>query len=262
MNPITGTALITGASSGIGAEFARQLAAAGHDLFLVARRREKLAQLQTELTTTYGRRVTIYPADLSQPEQIAKLSRQLQHLTPLAFLINNAGFGTMGYLGATDPVKQTEMVNLHVLATMELTQAALPIMRQQRAGHIINVSSIAAFVTGPDNVNYCATKAYLNSFSQSLQLELKGSGVFVQALCPGYTYSEFHDRPEMAGFERRSMPSYLWMSAEEVVRESLDNLDGRKVIVIPGRLYKLMVAGLHSWLVRIPLVMYQRYLGK
>ena len=262
MNRITGTALITGASSGIGAEFARQLAAAGHALILVARRQERLQQFKDELEAEYNIPVTIHPADLAQLEQIAALVAFIQGLDELAILINNAGFGTMGNLGETDSSKQTEMVTLHVLATMELTQAALPKMRQQGSGHIINVSSIAAFVTGPGNVNYCATKAYINSFSRSLQLELKGSGVYVQALCPGYTYSEFHDRPEMDGFERRSMPRYLWMPATDVVRESLAYLGREKVIVIPGLLYKWMVAGLQSWLVRVPLIMYQRYLGK
>ena len=124
------------------------------------------------------------------------------------------------------------------------------------------LSDLAAFVTGPGNVNYCATKAYINSFSESLQLELKGTGVKVQALCPGYTYSEFHDRPEMTGFERTEMPRFLWKSAEFMVADSLANLGGSNVIVIPGMVYKLMVAGLKNPLMRIPLIIYQRFLGK
>ena len=262
MSRMSQLALITGASSGIGAEYARQLAARGCDLIVVARRATKLVQLKEDIESKYGVSVEVCAVDLSEDEGIDRLVARIEALPELHYLINNAGFGTMGNLGETDQTKQAQMVRLHVMATMRLTQAAVPIMRRQKQGYIINVSSIAAFVTGPGNVNYCATKAYLNSFSESLQLEMKGTGVKVQALCPGYTYSEFHDRPEMSDFSRNSMPDFLWKSAEFMVSDSLKQLDSSKVIVIPGTVYKLMVAGLKNPIMRIPLVIYQRFLGK
>ena len=154
--------------------------------------------------------------------------------------MNNAGFGSRGYLYEADPAGQEAMHRLHVLATVRLTQAALPGMVARNRGAIINVASVAGFIQGPGNVSYCATKAWMNSFSEGLAMELAGirSAVTVQALCPGYTYSEFHD---VAGMDRNEVPRSLWMDAAFVVAESLRGLDRGRLFVIPGWRYRLIV---------------------
>ncbi len=236
------SALVTGASSGIGAEYARQLAAGGYRVTLVARREERLTALQQELLDRYGMESDVLPADLSTDAGIDTVVERIRAMDDLTVLVNNAGFGTVGRLVNADPARQTEMVRLHVLATMELTQAALPGMTGRGSGAIINVSSIAAFIHMPGNVNYCATKAYINAFSETLAAELRGTGVQVQALCPGYTVTEFHDSSEYARFDRSRSPSFLWMSPREVVTESLRALERDNVIFVPGLAYKSAVA--------------------
>jgi short-subunit dehydrogenase len=138
------------------------------------------------------------------------------------------------------------MIRVHVIATVTLTRAALPQMIGRGQGAIINVSSIAAFFPSGGGATYTATKAYLNNFSEALAGELDGTGVRVQALCPGFTYSEFHDTAEYEGFDRKQVPGTLWMSADAVVSESLAALDGGRVIVIPGRRYRGIVAAANS----------------
>src|SRR5690242_3832766 len=188
-------ALITGASSGIGATFGRQLAAQGYDLILVARRIDKLEALAAELRSRHGTAADVVAADLTDDADVARVARRLASAPELALLVNNAGFGTRGLFYEADPALQDAMHRLHVLATERLTRAALPGMIERRRGGIINVSSVAAFVQSPSNVSYCATKAWMNSFTEGLWIELRSirSPVVVQALCPGYTWSEFHD---------------------------------------------------------------------
>jgi short-subunit dehydrogenase len=233
------TALVTGASSGIGAEFARQLAAGGYRVMLVARREERLAALQVELRERYGMESDFLVADLSSEDGIAQVAERIRAMDDLTILVNNAGFGTVGRLFKADPERQAEMVRVHVQATAALSQAALPTMVEQARGAIINVSSIAAFARMPGNVNYCATKAYINAFSESLANELRGTGVQVQALCPGYTITEFHDTNEYARFDRSSSPDFLWLSARDVVSQSLHALERDEVIFVPGVLYRI-----------------------
>jgi short-subunit dehydrogenase len=237
-----GLALITGASSGIGAEFARQLAAAGHDLVLVARRQEMLAALAAELTGRYAVRAEVLAADLSSPEDIRRVEEAIRARPDLGVLVNNAGFGTNGHFMAVPIDRSQDMIAVHIIASVRLAHAALPAMVERGRGDIINVSSIAAFFTAAGGATYGATKAYLNVFSEALQVELAGTGVRVQALCPGFTTSGFHDTPAYEGFDRSAIPDRLWMTAESVVRESLESMPKGKVIVIPGRQYKLMAA--------------------
>lgn len=238
-------ALITGASSGIGAEFARQLAAAGFNLVLTARRGDKLAALAAELQTAHPITAEIITADLAQAEDVARLETRMAELK-LAVLVNNAGFGTTGGLLASDLSQQMAMLNVQVTAVMRLCRAALPGMSERGEGVIINVSSISAFYPSPGDVNYPASKAYLNVFSQALQAEVLDYGIIVQALCPGFTVTEFHDTEAMTDFDREKVPSVLWMTAEEVVTTSLHSLNPNRVICIPGRRYQLMVAGTKS----------------
>ena len=238
---------ITGASSGIGEAFARRLAADGFDLTLVARREERLRALADELSAVHDVRVEVLTADLAREEEIERVAAAIRARPDLTLLINNAGFGTRGDFADVPIERHLEMIRVHDVATVALTWAALPGLRARGGGAIINVSSIAAFFPSGGGVTYTATKAYLNNFSEALAAELDGTGVRVQALCPGFTYSEFHDTPEYAGvFDRKQIPDRLWMSAEAVVDESLTALAGNRVIVVPGRQYRAIVATANS----------------
>ena len=235
-------ALITGASSGIGATFAQQLAALGYDLMLVARRADALDRLAGEIRTKHGAAIETIPADLIRDDDVSRICERLASAEGLALLVNNAGFGSRGMFFEADAVQQDAMHRLHVVATERLTRAALPGMVARRAGGIINVASVAAFIQAPGNISYCATKAWMVSFTEGLYMELRrvGSPVAVQALCPGYTYTEFHD---VLGVDRtKIMTKGWWMSADRVVRESLDGLKRGKLLVVPGPRYKVIVA--------------------
>jgi hypothetical protein len=246
-----GTAFITGASSGIGATYARQLAARGYDLIITARREEKLAALAAELRAAHGVAVRVVPADLSVPADIRRLEELIAEQTALDFLINNAGFGVRGRLGDTDVEKQTAMINVHVTSTYRLSHAAVPGMIARGRGAIISVSSIAGFMSNPGAVNYSATKAYINTFSEALAGELRPHGIQVQALCPGFTYSEFHDTPEYDSFSRSAFPSFMWADAEEVVADSLAALGSGPVVFVPGFINKVLAQTTRSRTARI-----------
>jgi short-subunit dehydrogenase len=235
-----GTALITGASSGIGAAFARALAAQGYDLVLVARREDRLRMVAEEVQQKFNVACRVCPADLSHPLHLEWLERKISEIQDLEMLINNAGFGAPGRFAEMEIEKNLAMIQVHILAAVRLCRAALPGMIARRRGSIINVSSIAAFMAGPKNATYSATKGYLNLFSEGLQDELKGTGVRVQALCPGLTDTEFHDRPGYENY-KTEMPGFLWMKAEEVVRESLEALAKSRVICVPGLKNRLLV---------------------
>ncbi len=250
---INGTAVITGASSGIGAAFARALAARGYDLVLVARREERLTALAAELQARHAITAEVLVADLAKHADIERVARHIAGMETLEMLINNAGFGTTGRFFKVDLARHLEMIHVHVVASVRFCHAALPGMVAHGRGAIINLASVAAFLPLVGNATYSATKRFLVTFSQSLQMELAGTGVRVQALCPGFTYSEFHDTPEYARFKRSSIPAFMWMSAEGVVAGSLKALERNRVVYIPGFQNRLIVAlaeggGLASWL--------------
>ena len=235
-------ALVTGASAGIGATFARQLAAEGYDLILVARRLAALGELAATLRAECGVAVETIAADLTRDDDVSRICDRMASEDRLALLVNNAGFGTRGMFFETDAAQQDAMHRLHVLATERLTRAALPGMVARRAGGIINVASVAAFIQAPGNISYCATKTWMVSFTEGLSMELKrmGSPVTAQALCPGYTYTDFH---EVMGVDRRKiMTPGWWMSADSVVAESLRGLKRGKLLVVPGLRYRIIVA--------------------
>ncbi len=234
-------AMVTGASSGIGEVYARRLAARGYRLLLVARRAERLQRLASELGTAEA-----LPADLAADADVERLERRLADEPRLEFLVNNAGFGTMGMFFEADPEGQLAMHRVHVLATMRLTRAALPGMVSRGLGAVVNVSSVAAFFHNPLNVSYCATKAWVNTFTEGVYIELKaiGSPVRAQCLCPGFTYTEFHD---VLNIDRRAIPRPLWMPAGKVVEASLRALERNRLFVIPGWPYRLAVRAQH-WL--------------
>jgi short-subunit dehydrogenase len=230
-----GTALVTGASSGIGKEFACQLASRGFNLCLVARRETLLDSLAKEINSRYGMTALPLVADLSSAAGIEKVESWILSHPGLSMLVNNAGFGAVGNFDKEEINSHLEMIAVHVQATVRLTHASIPGMIARRQGAIINVSSISAIMPLGGNATYGATKAYLNSFSRTLAFELKGSGIKVQALCPGFTHTGFHDTPAFDGTDFRArIPKFMWMDAGRVVRQSLRGLQHNKVIVVPG----------------------------
>jgi len=232
---------ITGASSGIGRVFARKLAPS-HDLLLIARRTELLAALADELAAAHGAVVGWIEADLTQTLDLGKVADRLAAEPELTLLINNAGFGMTGPFWDADPEQLDSMQRLHVMATMRLCHAALPSMLRRNRGAIINVASVASFVRRAGSASYGASKAWVAAFTEALYLDLKKSqsAVTVQALCPGYTYSEFHD---ILGVDRTRLASAaFWMSAELVVDRSLAGLSRGQLYVIPGWRYRVLCA--------------------
>ncbi|MCU0504004.1 MAG: SDR family oxidoreductase [Anaerolineae bacterium] len=227
------TAAVTGASSGIGAAFARKLAALGYDLVLVARRGDRLEALAAELAAAYGIRAEALVADLTDDDDVERVAGAIAAIPNLDLLVNNAGMGAEGRFYQADIGPQVDMIRLHVLASVRLARAALPGMVERGRGGIINVASVAGFMALPEDVNYCATKGYLITFSKALQLELTGAGVRVQALCPGFTHTEFHD--DLREFDKARTPKILWMPAEAVVEASLRGLARGEVVCIPWR---------------------------
>jgi len=232
-------ALITGASSGLGATFARALAVRGYDLVLVARRGERLRALAAELAAAHGARTEALVADLATEAGVAAVEQCIERTEALDLLVNNAGFGTPGRFWEADVAGQEAMHRVHVLATMRLAHAALRHMTARGHGGIINVSSVAGFIQAGSS-SYSATKCWMNSFTEGLHIELKsaGSPVKVQALCPGFTVTEFHDVAQM---DRGKVPEWLWMRAEDVVEASLQGQERGALFVVPGWIYKLIV---------------------
>ncbi|HOG46267.1 MAG TPA: SDR family oxidoreductase [Anaerolineae bacterium] len=236
------TALITGASSGIGAAFARRLAAGGYDVVLVARRAERLAALAGELHERHAIQAQVLAADLAAAAGVAQAEAAIAGMETLDLLVNAAGFGTSGRFARADLARQLEMIQLHVVAAVRLCRAALPGMVARGRGAIINVASVIAFVPTPGNVTYAGTKGFLVAFSETLQAELAGSGVRIQALCPGFTYSEFHDTAEYQRFNRKRIPGALWMTADDVAAGSLRALGRGGVTYVPGLANRVLVA--------------------
>jgi short-subunit dehydrogenase len=233
-----GLAVVTGATAGIGREFAEQLARRGYDLLLVARDRDRLREAAAALGSTHGVGTEAFPADLARDDDVTRVAERIAASPRLALLVNNAGFGTRGRLAEVDPERQAAMVRLHALAPLRLTQAALPVLLRNRAGAVVNVSSVASFIYSAGNANYCATKAYLTTFSEGLAAELAGTGVQAQALCPGFTRTEFHSR--MAEPDR--LPGFAWLSSQAVVEHSLRCLDrGGPTVCIPGLRFRFLV---------------------
>jgi len=236
-----GTALITGASSGIGRAFAEQLAAQGLNLILVARRQELLETFARESRQKYEVDVELIVADLATKQGLRHVEQRISEKNDLIYLINNAGFGIPGLFVDIPLENHLAMLRVHAEATTRFCHAALHGMLAVNQGVLINVSSMAAFLPSPASVMYCATKTYLNTFSIALQKQLRHTHIKVQALCPGYTYSGFHDTPEYAQFNRSKIPKWAWMTSEEVTKRSLQALHHKRVVFVPG-LFNRVVA--------------------
>jgi short-subunit dehydrogenase len=226
-------ALVTGASAGLGVEFARQLSAKGHRLVLAARRKERLEELAKELGN--ARAVEI---DLSKANAAAKLMADTEaHGETVELLVNNAGFGLIGQFAALDAKRQRQMIDLNVGTLTDLCRAVAPGMMERKSGGILNVASIAAFQPGPKMVVYFATKAFVLSLSEALHEELAPFGVKVSCLCPGPTRTEFGD---VAGFGSNILFDRLAMTAADVVKTGLIGLDRNRAVVVPGWVNKVV----------------------
>ncbi len=242
-----GTALITGASAGLGEAYSRALAARGYDLILVARRLDLLENLAAELRSRHGIEAEAFAADLTSEEELERVALRIEQADRLVILVNNAGCAVEGFFVDTDIERQMDVVRLHDLAGMRLARAALPQLIARGAGALIFVSSMGGLFPFPANVTYNASKAFLVSFAQSLALELWRTGVRVQALCPGLTHTSFH---ATMGVDVSQVPEGMWMSADEVVEESLQALEeGRhgRIVFIPGKRNRRL-----GWLLLLP----------
>lgn len=239
------TALVTGASAGLGAEYARQLAAAGTNLILVARRLDRLDELARELASKHGVAADTLPADLATKEGLERVERRIAEEETLDLLVNNAGFGGRAGFVKSEPADHINMVRVHVDATVRLTRAALPGMIARGRGAVINIASVAAF-SPFSGAMYSGTKAFLTQFSENLDGEVRRKGVAVQALCPGMTHTEFH---AVANIDEKIVPKPFWMTAEKVVRISLRRV-GRGVVCVPGGKNKVL-----AFLMRCPLTL-------
>ncbi|MBY8980597.1 MAG: SDR family NAD(P)-dependent oxidoreductase [Candidatus Lokiarchaeota archaeon] len=231
-----GSALITGSSSGIGAEFARQLAQQGFDLILVARRKEKLDALSKTLQEKYSINAEVLVADLSKISDNEQVISKINEIENLDILINNAGFGILGNFLQIELMKYVDMINVHFTSPVMLCHATIPGMAKRKRGVIINTSSIFAIIKDSSLIMYTTTKSALAIFSELLNVKVKGTGIYIQALCPGFTYSEFHDTDTMNGFQRSWYNPEQWMKAEDVVSLSLDAVKSKSVIFIPGEI--------------------------
>jgi short-subunit dehydrogenase len=229
-----GVALVTGASAGIGEEYAKQLASQGFDLILTARRKERLDSLAEELGDQYGIKIEVIQGDLFKSSDVDKISTRIKTIKKLDCLVNNAGFGTdVNFLDENSDINLFKnMLNLHCKVPMQFTHAALPSMIKRDRGHIANISSVASLLFhGYQDPIYDSTKAFLSVFSEVIQLRLNvmKSNVKVKAICPGWTVTEIHDK--MKNFDRSP---YAWMNVDEVVKIALDSYKSDDIIVITG----------------------------
>ena len=246
-----GTALVTGASAGLGMLFAEALARQGHDLILTARRAPRLEGLAMAIRTQAGVKVTVIPVDLAEPGAVPALMAEIgKQGLAVNTLVNNAGFGASGPLAGAEPERIVRMIELNCRALVELTRAVLPGMIQMRGGGILNVASTAAFQPGPGMAVYYATKAFVLSFSEAVHEEVRGQGVRVSALCPGPTATEFFDA---AGTGDDFALKKLAGDPAKVVRDGLRALEANRAVKVSGAMNAVMAASVRftpRWLIR------------
>lgn len=235
------SALITGASAGIGREFARQLAGRERSLVLVARREQDLNELREDLRQQHPNlTVHIRKTDLADLAQLNELLAWLdREMIDIDLLINNAGLGDSGPFATSDPIRNEQMTLVNMVALTSLTRHLLPRMIAKKRGGILNVSSSAGFLPIPDFAVYAATKAYVTSFSEALRAELRGTGVSVCALCPGPVHTEFQEVAKRPEAQPEGGPEFVHVPVEQVVREALGALEAGRPLIIPGVAMKL-----------------------
>ncbi|MGH3344546.1 MAG: SDR family NAD(P)-dependent oxidoreductase [Carbonactinosporaceae bacterium] len=233
-------ALVTGASSGIGEAFARQLARTGSGVVLVARNEGRLRELAGEISAAHGVDAEVLPADLRDVEQLAAVERRAGSTDdPIDLLVNNAGYLTCGSFHGLDVEEETGQVDVHVRATLRLTHAATGPMSKRGRGGVINVASTAAFQAAPGLATYAAAKAFVLSFSEALHEELRGHGVTVTCLCPGFTRTELQQR---ADADMGHVPGLMWQTPDEVARTALRGHAGGRAVVVPGAVNRALAA--------------------
>lgn len=233
------TALVTGATAGIGLEFARQMAARGHDLVLVARNRERLEQVAGELAAAHGIRAVPFVADLAHRDQVQWVVDRINDPdAPVEILVNNAGFGLAKDFLRNEIGPEEELLDVLVRAVLVLSHAAALRMRERGSGQIINVASVAAFASLG---TYSAAKAWVVTFTEGLATELRGTGVTATALCPGFTRTEFHQRAQM---NMSRLPGVAWLDADRLVADALAAADAGAVLSVPGWQYKVLSTAL------------------
>ena len=228
-------ALVTGATAGIGESFTRLLASKGYNIALVARDEARLHERAAGLREKYGIQTFVLPADLATKSGVKSVEKYIQSYE-IQVLINNAGFGINKAFTVSDLGDEQDLLNVLVRAPMRLMHVILPGMKERKSGTIINVSSVAGFIAGG---TYSAAKSYLTVLSESLNTELKGTGVIVSALCPGFTRTEFHQRGRM---KMKGLPSFMWLNADKLVAQSWKDAQAHQPVSVPGWQYKLLVA--------------------
>ena len=238
----TRTALVTGASAGIGAAFVRRLAKDGYDLVTVARDETRLGRNADEVRAAHGVRVEVLVADLAtESGREAVADRLLDEARPVDLLVNNAGLSLNTPFLRSSALRETELLSVNVHAVMRLTLAALPGMVARGHGGVVNVSSVAGFGAAMPGSTYPASKAWVTNFSESVALSVAPLGVAVMALCPGYVRTEFHQR---AGIDMSKTPEWLWLDADELAEHAIRDLRRGKMVSVPGWKYKVAVFGL------------------
>ncbi|HJP98150.1 MAG TPA: SDR family oxidoreductase [Rhodanobacteraceae bacterium] len=232
---ISRRALVTGASAGVGAEFARQLAARGCDLVITARRGELLQALASELHARHGVDVQTIADDLADRAAPARIVAAATRDRPIDILVNNAGYGVPGRYDRVDWDTHARFMQVLVDAPLQLCHLLLPAMRERGYGRIVNVASLAGLVPAtPGNTLYGPAKAFLVRVSQAIAMENRAHGIHVCALCPGFTHSEFHDVSQARGLVSK-LPGWMWSDAGDVVRAGLDAVERGRVVYVPGR---------------------------
>lgn len=245
------TALVTGASSGIGREVAREAAARGADVVLVARREAELQDLAREVSLDHGRAAEVLVADLTAPADLHRVEARVTDAgRPVDLVVNNAGFGGSGRFHELDVDREEAEVRLNCVALLRLSHAALSAMVPRGRGGLLNVSSLAGFQALPTSATYAATKAFVTSLTEGLHEEARGTGVHVSALCPGFVRTGFHQASQIGEDGRgRDLPEAVYMDAGTVARAALDGVTRNRAVVVPGRSYRAL-AGLSSVLPR------------
>ncbi|MEX0666594.1 MAG: SDR family oxidoreductase [Acidimicrobiia bacterium] len=234
-------ALVTGASTGIGAEFARVLACRGDDLVVVARNEDRLQELARTLEAEHGAQVEVIAADLETTDGVAKIEARLADgASPVELLVNNAGFATSGAFHTLPVEGEVSEINLNVVALVRLTHAAVGPMVERGHGGVINVSSVGAYQPTPNSATYSATKAFVSSFTNAIHEELKDTGVKAMVLAPGFTHTEFHVRAKIENND--AMPGFVWQTPDEVVSAALKAYDKGRAVCIPGALNNVAAA--------------------
>ncbi len=240
-------AIITGASSGIGLEFVNQLAEKKYNIVLVSRRKAELEKIATDITKKYKVKCIVFPCDLSREEEIKRAVKELSQIKNIAYLVNCAGFGYPTYFYKMDPEAAKNEIFVHVLATTQLTGAILPLMIKQNKGYIINVSSMASFITtSKSNAIYNSTKAYIRIFTETLIDEMKANNfnVHFQALCPGFVKTNF-----LKSYNINYVPNMFWMRVNKVVKRSIRKVERGSSVYIAGFKNKFIVWLLQFWIV-------------